>query len=180
MAELIDRKVWTVKKIGLCLRRLGKFEEALENYLHAADMEPENIHTMTMTAHCYLDLKRYEEALKYYFRVEYLEPGNIKILRPIAWCYLALGRFDESEKYFERLSATRFTAHDLINRGHLAMCKGRKKEAAEFYRKSIATGELSREDFIRILSEDKTLLIGNGVNQDDIAILLDYLFYILL
>ena len=27
-AELIDRKVWTLKKIGLCLRRLGKNEEA--------------------------------------------------------------------------------------------------------------------------------------------------------
>ena len=102
-AELIDRKVWTVKKIGLCLRRLGKNEEALEYYLQAADMEPENIHTIIMIAHCYLDLKEYDSALKYYFRVEYMEPGNIKILRPIAWCYFALGRFDDSEKYYERL-----------------------------------------------------------------------------
>jgi len=180
MAELIDRKVWTIKKIGLCLRRLGKFEEALENYLQAADMEPENIHTMMMTAHCYLDLKQYDSALKHYFRVEYLEPGNIKILRPIAWCYFALGRLDDSEKYYERLSAEKLSAHDLINMGHLALCKGNKKEAAENYRKSIATGEISREDFLTILSEDKPLLLANGVNQDDIPILLDYLFYILL
>ena len=34
-AELIDRKAWTMKKIGLCLRRLGKNEEALEYYLQA-------------------------------------------------------------------------------------------------------------------------------------------------
>jgi tetratricopeptide (TPR) repeat protein len=180
MAELIDRKVWTVKKIGLCLRRLGKFEEALENYLQAADLEPENIHTMMMIAHCYLDLKKYEPALKYYFKVEYMEPGNIKILRPIAWCYFALGRIDDSEKYYERLSAEKLTAHDLINKGHLALCKGDKKEAADLYRRSIATGEISKEDFMRILSDDKPILLGNSVDSDDIPILLDYLFYILL
>jgi tetratricopeptide (TPR) repeat protein len=180
MAELIDRKVWTVKKIGLCNRRLGKFGDALENYLQAADLEPENIHTMMMIAHCYLDLKEYEQALKYYFRVEYLEPGNIKILRPIAWCYFALGRLSDSEKYYERLSAEKLNAHDLINRGHLALCNGKKKEAADYYRRSIATGELSRDDFMRILSDDKPLLLANGVIPDDIPILLDYLFYILL
>jgi tetratricopeptide (TPR) repeat protein len=180
MAELIDRKVWTVKKIGLCLRRLDKNEEALEHYLQAADMEPGNIHTMMMIAHCYLDLKQYEPALKYYFRVEYLDPGNIKILRPIAWCYFALGRLDDSEKYYERLSVEKLTAHDLINRGHLSLCKGSKKEAAEYYQKSISTGEISKDDFMRIMADDKFLLIGNGVNPDDIPILLDYLFYILL
>jgi tetratricopeptide (TPR) repeat protein len=179
-AELIDRKVWTVKKTGLCLRRLGRNEEALEYYLQAADMEPENIHTIIMIAHCYLDLKEYESALKYYFRVEYLEPGNIKILRPIAWCYFALGRLDDSEKYYERLSAEKLTAHDFINKGHLALCQGNKKEAVDFYRQSITGGKISTEDFIRIFSGDKPLLTANGVNPDDLPILLDYLFFIIL
>jgi tetratricopeptide (TPR) repeat protein len=180
MAELIDRKVWTIKKMGLCFRRLGKYEEALEHYLQASDLDPENTHTTMMIAHCYLDLKDYENALKYYFRVEYRDPGNIRILRPIAWCYLALGRFDDSEKYFERLAEGKLTAHDYINKGHLALCKGSKKEAAGFYRQSIVSGEISRDDFIRIMAEDKILLISNGVNPDDLPILMDYLFYVLL
>jgi tetratricopeptide (TPR) repeat protein len=179
-AELIDRKVWTIKKIGLCLRRLGKNEEALEYYLQAADMEPENIHTIIMTAHCYLDLKEYNSALKYYFRIEYMDPGNIKILRPIAWCYFALGRFDDSEKYYERLSAEKLSAHDFINKGHLALCQGNKKDAVDCYKQSIISGEISREDFMGIFSEDKPLLISNGVNPDDLPILLDYLFFIIL
>ena len=104
-AELIERKVWTLKKIGLCLRRLGKKEEALDYYLQAGAMDPEDMHTAIMTGHCYLDLRDYETALKYYFRVEYTDPGNLKILRPIAFCYFALGRFDDSEKYYERLSS---------------------------------------------------------------------------
>ena len=119
-SELIDRKVWTIKKIALCLRKLGKNEEALEYYILAGDMEPENIYSTIMIALCYLDLKLYESALQYYFKAEYKDPGNIKILRPIAWCYFAIGRFDDSEKYYERLSIEKLTAHDYINKGHIA------------------------------------------------------------
>ena len=176
-AELIDRKPWTLKKIGLCLRRLGKTEEALEYYLQAGDMDPENIHTVIMTAHCYLDLNDYEKALKYYFRVEYREPDNLKILRPIAYCYFALGRFDDSEKYYERLSAGKLSAHDLINKGHLALCKGNKREAVDLYRQSIAMDDITSDQFMNIFFADQELLITLGVNPDDLPILLDYLLF---
>ena len=178
-AELIDRKVWTIKKIGLCLRRLGLNEEALEYYLQALDLESDNIHTVIMTAHCYLDQKKYEQALKYYFRVEYEEPGNLKILRPIAFCYFALGRFDESEKYYDRLSTGKLNAHDYINKGHLALCRGKKREAVELYKQSIVSGELSKEQFSSIFNEDRDLLISLGISSDDLPILLDYLLFII-
>ncbi len=177
-AELIDRKAWTLKKIGLCQRRLGRNEEALENYLQACDMEPENIHSVIMTAHCYLDLKEYDQALKSYFRVEYQDPGNLKILRPIAYCYFALGRFSNSEKYYDRLSEGKLTAHDLINMGHLALCQGKKKESVELYRRSIITGDLSKENFMAVFAEDRNILVSLGVNPDDLPILLDYLLFI--
>jgi tetratricopeptide (TPR) repeat protein len=178
-AELIDRKPWTIKKIGLCLRRMGNNEEALEYYLQACDMEPENIHSVIMTAHCYLDLKEYEKALKYYFRVEYNEPGNLKILRPIAYCYFALGRFEESDKYYERLSSGKLNAHDQINKGHLALCKGNKEKAVALYSQSIMSGELTRNQFMSIFAEDRALLVELGVNPDDLPILLDYLLFII-
>ena len=178
-AELIDRKVWTIKKIGLCLRRLGKNEEALEYYLQAGDMEPENVHTSIMIAHCYLDIHDFESSLKYYFKVEYKDPGNIKILRPIAWCYFALGRFDESAKYYERLSENKLNAHDFINMGHLALCTGDKKNAIEYYRRSIITKEITQEAFMTIFREDEEFLLHHGVNPDDLPILLDYLLFII-
>jgi tetratricopeptide (TPR) repeat protein len=178
-AEIIDRKVWTLKKIGLCLRRLGRNEEALEYYLQAGDIEPDNIHTTIMIAHCYLDLQDYESSLKYYFKVEYKEPGNMKILRPIAWCYFALGRFDESGKYYERLSENKLNAHDYINMGHLELCKGDKKSAIEYYRRSIITKEITKESFMIIFREDEEFLLLHGVNADDLPILLDYLLFII-
>jgi tetratricopeptide (TPR) repeat protein len=176
-AELIDRKTWTIKKLGLCLRRIGRNDEALEYYLQAGDMEPDNLHTAIMTAHCYLDLKEYEKALNHYFRVEYNDPGNLKILRPIAYCYFALGKFDESEKYYDRLSAGKLSAHDHINMGHLALCRGRKKEAIYLYKQSIVTGEITKERFMIIFTEDRNLLVSLGVDKDDLPILLDYLLF---
>jgi tetratricopeptide (TPR) repeat protein len=176
-AELIDRKAWTIKKIGLNLRRLGRNDEALEYYVQAAEMEPENLHTAIMTAHCFLDLREYDKALKHYFRVEYNDPGNLKILRPIAYCYFALGKFDESEKYYDRLSAGKLTAHDLINMGHLALCQGKKKEAIGLYKQSIITGDITREKFMAIFAEDRNLLVSLGVKNDDLPILLDYLLF---
>ncbi len=177
-AELVDRKPWTLKKIGLCLRRLGKTEEALDYYLQSGSMEPENLHTAIMTGHCYLDLHNYEEALKYYFKVEYKDPGNLKILRPIAFCYLSLKRFEDSEKYYDRLSSGKLNAHDYINKGHLALCRGNKMEAVENYRQSITGGEITREQFMAIFEDDCPLLISLGANPDDLPILLDYLLFL--
>ena len=176
-AELIERKVWTLKKIGLCLRRLGKTEEALDHYLQAGMMDPDDMHTAIMTGHCYLDLNDYESALKYYFRVEYKDPGNLKILRPIAFCYFALGRFADSEKYYERLATGKLNAYDYINRGHLALCQGRGKEAVDFYRLGINSGQITKEKFMNIFEEDRPLLLSLRVNPDDLPILLDYLLF---
>ncbi|MGI6323882.1 MAG: tetratricopeptide repeat protein [Bacteroidales bacterium] len=178
-AELIDRKSWTIKKIALCLRRIGKNEEALEHYLQAGNMDPDNLHTTIMTAHCYLDLKDYNEALKYYFKIEYNDPGNLNVLRPIAYCYLALGRLEESQKYYDRLSSGKLKANDLINMGHLALCQGNKKEAVDLYRRSVMSGEITKEKFMAIYSEDRSLLVSSGVNPDDLPILLDYLLFVI-
>jgi len=176
-AELIERKVWTLKKTGLCLRRLGRKEEALDYYLQAGTMDPEDMHTAIMTGHCYLDIRDYEGALKYYFKVEYTDQGNLKILRPIAFCYFALGRFGDSEKYYERLSQGKLNAHDYINKGHLSLCQGRKKEAIDFYKLGINSGEISMEEFMSVFEEDRLLLLSLGVTPEDLPILLDYLLF---
>ena len=176
-AELIERKVWTLKKIGLCLRRLGRKEEALDYYLQAGTMDPEDMHTAIMTGHCYLDIRDYESALKYYFRVEYTDPGNLKILRPIAFCYFALGRFGDSEKYYERLSQGKLNAHDYINKGHLSLCQGRKKEAIDFYKLAVNSAEITMEEFISVFEEDRPVLLSLGVTTEDMPILLDYLLF---
>ena len=63
--------------------------------------------------------------------------------------------------------------------GHLALCTGKKKEAIDLYRQSILIGEINREKFTAIFTEDRNLLVSLGVNKDDLPILLDYLLFII-
>ena len=44
-------------------------------------------------------------------------------------------------------------------------------------RESIIGGEITKEEFISIFSEDRTLLSGLGVATEELPILLDYLLF---
>ncbi|MCU0458518.1 MAG: tetratricopeptide repeat protein [Bacteroidales bacterium] len=174
LATIIEPRTWTLRKSGLCLRRLGRPAEALEAYRRALQNEPDDLNTILMTAHCCLDTGNYEEALKHYFRIEYESPGNSRVLRPIAWCYLVTGKYDEAEKYFERLSETGLTPFDRINIGHLALCQGNTRQAADNYISAVTGGEMTAETFLSAFNDDIPVLTANGVNPDDLPILLDY------
>jgi len=174
LASIIDPKTWTLRKIGLCLRKLGRTAEALEAYKKVLKNEPDDLHAILMVAHCHLDLDEYDEALKNYFRIEYDNPRNIKVLRPIAWCYLATGRIKEASTYFDRLAVEGLTPHDKINIGHLALCQGNPGKASEYYIDSISSGGMPVESFINIFNDDSPVLIKNGVNPDDLPIVLDF------
>jgi Tfp pilus assembly protein PilF len=174
MASIIEPHTWTLRKTGLCLRRLGRSAEALDAYRRALQNEPDDLNTILMTAHCCLDTGNFDEALRHYFRIEYESPGNSKVLRPIAWCYLVTGKYAEAEKYFERLSETGLSHYDMINMGHLALCQGRITKAAAHYINAVAGGEMTTEAFLAAFNDDIPVLTANGVNPDDIPILVDY------
>jgi len=174
MATIIEPHTWTLRKTGWCLRKLGRPAEALEMYRRALQNEPDDLGTVLMVAHCCLDTARYDEALKHYFRAEYENPGNSKVLRPIAWCYLVTGRYAEAEKYFDRLAETGLTPYDRINMGHLALCQGNTRKASEYYLSAVSGGEMSAESFLAAFNDDIPVLEMNGVNPDDLPILLDY------
>jgi len=174
MASIIDPKQWTLRKMGLCLRRLNRNHEALNIYLSALKSEPDDLNTILMTAHCYLDTGKYDEALKLYFRIEYENPGNVKVLRPIAWCYFMTGKFKEAERYFERVAAGGLTPHDKINMGHLALCQGKPHKASEYYISALESPEMSVESFMNIFNDDTPVLTANGVNPEDLPIVLDF------
>jgi tetratricopeptide (TPR) repeat protein len=174
LASIIDPRTWTLRKMGLCLRKLDRPREALNLYLRALKNEPDDLNTVLIIAHCYLDLENYEEALKYYFRIEYENPGNVKVLRPIAWCYFMTDRLGEAARYFERLAANGLTAHDLINMGHLALCQGDPHKAADHYMEALRSGEITAETFINVFNNDSPVLVARGVNPDDLPLVLDY------
>ena len=179
-ADLFDQnKLWTYKKIALCYRNLKKPAKALEYYQLAEILESDNLTLQISIGQCQMELSLYEEALKTYFKVEYLFPGNKKIWRPIGWCSFLLGRIDQAEKYYDRLISDHPNKYDLLNMGHVQWCLGNRKAALEYYKKSINDSDSSEKDFMEAFDEDVHSLIKQGVNPDDVPIMLDQLRYFL-
>ena len=177
-ADLFDQnKLWNYKKIALCYRNLKKPAKALEYYQLAEILESDNLTLQISIGQCQMELRLYEEALKSYYKVEYLSPGNKKIWRPIGWCSFLLGKIAEAEKYYERLIGDQPNKYDLLNMGHVQWCLGNRKSALDFYKRSINNPESSEKDFMEAFNEDLQNLLHQGVDADDVPIMLDQLRY---
>lgn len=177
-ADLYDQnQTWNHKKIALCYRHLKRPEKALEYYLQAVALEPDNLAIHISIGHCRMELKQYDEALKSYFKVEYLAPGNKKVWRPIGWCSLLIGKKQQSEQYFSKLVEDAPNKFDLMNMGHVQWCLGKRKIALDFYKRSISNAEMSEDEFMDAFHEDLEHLLRQGVDADDVPILLDQLRY---
>jgi len=172
-------QVWNTKKIALMYKLLKQPQKALEYNIIAESLKPDDLHTQASIGHCHLDLKNYKEALKYYFKVEYLDESNTKVWRPIAWCSFVTNNLIQAEKYYHKLLVSSNNKHDLINMGHIFLCKNNKIEALKYYQKAIdAMGE-SKKEFFDTFSEDIPQLLTNGINIEDIPIILDQIKYML-
>lgn len=177
-AELFDiNKLWNNKKIALCYRNLKKPQKALEYYKAAEKLDEDNLNIQLSIGHCYLEVEEFEEALKVYFKVEYLAPGNKNVRRPIAWCSYVSGKKEQAEKYFQLVIDESAGKHDLMNMGHVQWSLGNRKEALEYYKKSIAQTDFTETEFFEVFDEDLPHLLNQGVEKEDVPIMLDQLRY---
>lgn len=179
--ELIDlsseASMWTLKNMGICYRKFGDYKSALEVYERAAALQADDQTIESLIGFCHMKLGSYETALKHYFKIEYMNPGNQHILRPIAWCYFALGELEKSDKYFARVFEAKPGHYDFINYGHVQWARGMKKDAVELYLQSLRDLKFEMEDFQKTMEEDRSMLIQNGILEQDIPLMLDYLHY---
>jgi tetratricopeptide (TPR) repeat protein len=179
--ELIDlsseASMWTLKNMGICYRKLGDYKSALEVYGRAAALQADDQTIESLIGFCHLKLGSYETALKHYFKIEYMNPGNQHILRPIAWCYFALGELEKSDKYFARVFEAKPGHYDFINYGHVQWALGKKRDAVELYLQSLRDLKFEMGDFQKTMEEDRSILIQNGILEQDIPLMLDYLHY---
>jgi len=179
--ELIDlsseASLWTLKNMGICYRKFGDYKSALEVYERAATLQADDQTIESLIGFCHMKLGSYDTALKHYFKIEYMNPGNQHILRPIAWCYFALGELEKSDKYFARVFESKPGHYDFINYGHVQWALGKKKDAVELYLQSLRDLKFEMEDFQKTMEEDRYILLENGIPEQDIPLMLDYLHY---
>ncbi|PTN09571.1 tetratricopeptide repeat protein [Mangrovibacterium marinum] len=177
-AELYDlNRIWNLKKIALCYRNLKQPLKALEYYNEVEALDHDDLSNHLNTGHCLLELGRFDEALQYYFKVEYLKPGNRKVWRPIGWCSFLTGKQKQAESYFEKLMAENPSQHDLMNMGHVQWALGNRKAALDYYKQAISKPNFTEADFMDVFAEDLPQLLKQGIDQDDVPIMLDQLRY---
>jgi tetratricopeptide (TPR) repeat protein len=175
-ADIIEPDdVWTIRKIALCYRLSGNFEKALEFYQHADYLKPNQSSILLRIGHCFLELKKYKEALDVYFKLDAEDTENPKVWRAITWCAFVSGNIQQAEYYANKLIETAPTTHDYLNAGHILWCKKQPKTALEFYKKSLDLQQNNWELFLESFLKDKMYLAANGVDMDEIPLMLDAL-----
>ncbi len=167
--------LWTVRKMAMCYRLSGNFEKALEYYQHVEFLKPDQASVLLQIGHCYLELKKYKDALSIYYKLDAKETDNVKVWRAIVWCNFISGNIPNAAYQSNKLIENEPTAQDYLNAGHIAWCQHNLKEALNFYQKSIELFNGSRELFLDSFNEDKPYLMVNGVDVDEIPLLLDAL-----
>ncbi len=92
--------IW--QKIGYCHQMLENLQGALDAYLQADLLTPNNSWIQKRIAHIYRSLKQPEHALEYYKKAAKLTPDNVGLELNIGHCYLELKEYDEAlNRYFK-------------------------------------------------------------------------------
>ncbi|MGD2033796.1 MAG: tetratricopeptide repeat protein [Bacteroidales bacterium] len=174
-AELFDKnKIWLQKKLGYCYRKAGDIENAVHYYKQVVETEPNDPGNLAYLGQLFMDADDYEEALKYYYRVEYENPKNEKVYRPIGWCSFVLGKYETAIKYFLKIIKVKALKNDYLNIGHCYWASGKMDMALESYRKAV---DLSGNDgswFRNAFYHDSGYLRNTGVDDLDVALMIDY------
>ena len=174
---ILPDDVWTVKKIAICYRLSGDFEKALEYYQHADFLKPGEINTNMQIANCLIQLKKYKAALKIYADIEKQAPDHENLWRAISRCAFLSTNIHQADYYMEKILSAQPHAADFINAGHIALCKHDRTSAVQFYLQGIEQQAENLQLTIDQILNDKKHLIANGIDSDDIALIIDELSF---
>lgn len=91
------------QKMGYCMQKSRGYEKAIESYLQADLLKPDNVWTNRHLAMCYKQLDKLDKALEYYQKVEATQSENLNILKQIGYCLIGLKRYEEALSYFFKI-----------------------------------------------------------------------------
>ena len=91
-----------IQKMGYAFQKQEEYQKALDCYLKADIILPENVWNLKKIGLCYRYLKQPEKALPYFHQAEYKDPENLHTEISIAHCLLDLQKYDDALKsYFK-------------------------------------------------------------------------------
>ncbi|MDP4276984.1 MAG: hypothetical protein Q8914_05045 [Bacteroidota bacterium] len=176
---ILPDSLWTLKRIAACYRLEKNPAKALEYYFKAEKLAPDDLVLTFNIGHALVESGNYAEALKHYFKAEVLSDESLKTWRPIAWCSLMCGKMDQATNYYDKILKHNPAIDDYLNAGHLEWCKGYPIKAIDMYKRGIRATHTPFPEFQEMFQKDVKLLIGHGINEEDIPFVRDELIYAL-
>ena len=169
---LHEEDVWNMRHIAACYRAQGKLDEALDYYRRAEAMMPDNVSLTLTIGHVLLAQNRTGDALQQYFKADLMEDPKHRSWRPIAWCSFLLSDYDRSLDYYDRIAqGGKLSPQDLLNRGHVLLCKGECQEAIATYRRALQGMGGDAAKFRAAFKGDALELRLHGVSAVDQALI---------
>lgn len=177
-ADLLNpESKWVIRRIAGCFRTLKQPEEALKYYHRYEALNPDNLSVQINIGHCHLELKDYNEALKCFFKVDYLDSKSHKAWRPIAWCSFLTGKYDQARNYYKKILDNQPNTQDLLNAGHTEWALQNIKGALSHYQQAVHMENNEFNHFLEQFNQDIPDLLIAGIEETDVALMLDELRY---
>ena len=86
-------------------------------------------------------------------------------------------KLTEWPRYFEKVFEANPDYYDYVNYGHVKWALGDRKSAIENYVLSSNYSNFSLGELHKIMEDDKALLLKNGVDADEVPLMMDFLRY---
>ncbi|MBP1638307.1 MAG: Tetratricopeptide 1 repeat-containing protein [Bacteroidetes bacterium] len=169
---------WTNRKIALCYRLMGNTEKALETYIHTDFIKPDQLSVKMQIINCKIELKRTDEALRELMKLNEEYPEDQRIMREIMDCSFTAKNLQQAQYFSSILLETEnLLANDYITAGNIQWCLHKNKEATAHYKMSVRLLNNDWKQFIILFQQGKNQLLANGIDEDDILLMLDGLNY---
>lgn len=131
----------TLMNEGVELCKEKKFQEALDIFDEALELDPEDYQIQVNRASTLGMLERYDETIKLSDEILQRHPNDLLVLNLKAHALLKMGKLDESlkivEKTIEEQPSEDLVSIALANKGEILSEKGHYPEAIEYYEQAL-------------------------------------------
>jgi Tfp pilus assembly protein PilF len=134
------KEVEAREQLGNSLLREGKYQDALQELLEAAKMDPDSASIQNALGLTYQSLREYDQAITHYKKALQLKPNSSEIENNLGTVYALLQQWDMAIVYFQKaaddvLYRTRHFA--FLNLGAAYHRKGEYRKAIESYKRAL-------------------------------------------
>lgn len=133
-------KAKALENMGTSLVLQGQYRAALEPFLKALEIDPENPEIHNNLALVYQELEKYDLSLKHFQRALHLDPKFLEAMNNMGVLYVQLGEWDLALHCFKkaaediRYKTPQFAYHNI---GSVYFHKGQFQKAIEYYQRAI-------------------------------------------